>query len=165
MGNNRGKQFEQLIREAFEKVPEVSIDRIPDQTMRYKGANNICDFIVYKYPFEFYIECKSVHGNTLPFSNIKENQWNGLLAKSKIPGVYAGVLCWWIDKDITKYIPIQLLDAEKRATDAKSIRYDYDYAYFDKQTFKSSPPVIIQGKKKRVFFEYNMESFFEEVIK
>lgn len=164
MANNRGKQFESLIRESFEKVAGVSIDRIPDQTMRYKGANNICDFIVYKYPFEFYIECKTVHGNTLPFSNIKENQWNGLLAKSKISGVYAGVICWWVDHDVTLFIPIQVLEDEKYRG-AKSIRYDADLGVgFVNGNGILVPIVQIQGKKKRVFYEYDMEQFFEEVI-
>lgn len=155
MANNRGKQFESLIRESFEKVAGVSIDRIPDQTMRYKGANNICDFIVYKYPFEFYIECKTVHGNTLPFSNIKENQWNGLLAKSKISGVYAGVICWWVDKDVTLFIDIRRLEYLRNAG-LKSIRYDNEEW--------TDLIVPIKGKKKRVFYEYDMEQFFEEVI-
>ena len=53
MAENRGKQFEQKIREAFLKIPNVSIDRIPDQTMGYKGACNISDFIVYKEPYEY----------------------------------------------------------------------------------------------------------------
>lgn len=94
MAENRGKQFEQKIREAFLKIPNVSIDRIPDQTMGYKGACNISDFIVYKEPYEYYVECKSVHGASLPFSNISQNQWQGMLEKSKIEGVFAGVICW-----------------------------------------------------------------------
>ena len=85
MTQNKGKNFESIIKHAFLKVPGVSIDRIPDQTMHHKGACNICDFIVYKKPYEYYIECKTVHGNTLPFSNITDMQWTGLLAKSQIP--------------------------------------------------------------------------------
>ena len=155
MAKNRGKQFEQLIREAFEKVSGVSIDRIPDQTMRHKGAANICDFIVYKKPYEYYIECKTVHGNTLPFSNISNTQWSGLLEKSKIQGVYAGIMCWWVDKDITKFIPIQLLQSMKE-NNAKSIRYDFTL-------FGKDLCTEIKGNKKRVFFDYDMNQFFEEV--
>ena len=92
MSVNRGKQFESVVRSAFEKVPNVSIDRLHDQTTRFKGSQNICDFIVYKEPYEYYFECKSVHGASLPFSNITETQWNGLLEKSKIEGVFAGVI-------------------------------------------------------------------------
>lgn len=152
---NRGKQFEQLIKEAFEKVPGVSIDRIPDQTMGYRGACNISDFIVYKEPYEYYIECKSTKGACLPFANITDNQWKGLLEKSEIPGVYAGIICWWIDKDVTLFLPIQTLSILAQVG-MKSIRYD----------FPNCPEIVkLQGKKKRVFFDYNMEQFFKEVAK
>lgn len=43
MSPNRGKQFENVIREAFERVPNVSIDRLHDQTNGFKGSQNICD--------------------------------------------------------------------------------------------------------------------------
>ena len=151
---NRGKQFEQVIKGAFEKVPGVSIDRLHDQTTGFAGSTNICDFIVYKEPYEYYIECKSVHGNTLPFSNITDKQWHGLLEKSKIQGVYAGVICWWVDKDVTLFLPIQLL---QDAQDAgwKSIRYDV--------VFEQSVPIVtLTGKKKRIFFDYDMSKFLQE---
>ena len=146
------KKFEQIIRQSFECVNGVSIDRINDQTSRYKGSTNICDFIVYKEPYEYYIECKTVHGNTLPFSNITETQWNGMLEKSQIQGVYAGVICWWVDRDVTLFLPIQMLQRLK-ANDNKSIRYDCP----------SFDIVPIIGKKKRTFFDYKMEDFFNEV--
>jgi hypothetical protein len=156
MAVNRGKHFEAIIREAFERVDGVSIDRIHDQTTRYKGSTNICDFIVYKKPYEYYIECKTVHGNTLPFSNITDNQWNGMLEKSKIQGVTAGVICWWIDKDVTLFIDIRRLEY-LRYIGLKSVRY-----YNEQWTDLIVP---IKGKKKRVFFEYDMDKFFEEVEK
>ena len=152
MAINRGKEFETVIRRSFEKVLDTSVDRIPDQTAGYLGAKNISDFIVYKYPHEYYIECKSVHGNTLPFSNVSSAQWDGLLNKSKIDGVFAGIICWWIDKDVTKFLPIDELDRIRRMGE-KSVRYD-------------SAKVIdveIVGRKKRIFFEYDMERFFKEM--
>lgn len=149
---NRGKDFEKIIKEAFEKVKGVSIDRLHDQMNGYACSYNICDFIVYKEPYEYYIECKSVHGNLLPFSNITPNQWRGMLEKSKIQGVRAGVICWWCDKDITMYIPIQVLQHYKDMG-AKSIRFDDPF----------SELLHIKGKKKRVFYEYDMEDFFNEV--
>ena len=96
MSPNRGKQFENVIRKAFECVEGVSIDRLNDNTAGFKGVAGICDFIVYKEPYEYYIECKSVHGASLPFRNITDTQWSGLLEKSKIEGVYAGIICWVI---------------------------------------------------------------------
>ena len=115
MAVNRGKQFEEEVEKCLRRVKGVSIDRIHDQTTGYVGSSNVCDFIVYKKPYLIYIECKSVHGNTLSihsipkpdkrgklhgfYGNISDKQWEGLLEKSKIDGVMAGVLCWWIDKD------------------------------------------------------------------
>lgn len=163
MAENRGKKFETVIREAFEKVPGVSIDRLHDQTNGFKGSQNICDFIVYKEPYEYYIECKSVHGASLPFSNITDTQWNGLLQKSQIEGVFAGVICWWIDKDVTKFIPIQVL-AWLDMTGYKSIRYDYEHIFSAKnKDWRTYSTIEIKGKKKRVFFEYDMEEFLNDV--
>lgn len=152
MTKNKGKAFEQRIRESFEKVPNVSVDRINDQVTKFKGSTNICDFIVYKEPYEYYIECKSVHGASLPFSNIRENQWKGLLEKSQIEGVFAGVICWFIDKDKTLFLPIQILNQLKR-TGNKSVRYDIN-EYIGNV-------IEIKGKKKRVFFDYDMEEFLK----
>ena len=157
MAENRGKKFENVIKEAFQKVSGVSIDRLHDQTNGFKGSQNICDFIVYREPYEYYIECKSVHGASLPFSNITDTQWNGLLQKSQIEGVFAGVICWWVDKDVTKYIPIGVLERMQRLND-KSIRYDFYHR------FNNIDKIIeIKGKKKRVFFDYDMETFLDEL--
>ena len=168
MPPNRGKQFEDVIREAFEKVPGVSIDRLHDQTTHYKGSTNICDFIVYREPYEYYFECKSVHGNTLPFSNITETQWSGLLEKSKIEGVFAGVICWWIDKDITAFIPIGYLEFMKwyrpecKSINVKDMLRESEQLepYLD---FQNPHFIEIKGKKKRVFFDYDMESLLDEL--
>lgn len=163
MGTNRGKQFEDIIKSAFLKVPEVSIDRLHDQTNGYRGSSNICDFIVYKKPYEYYIECKSVHGNTLSISgndfkhkhgNITNVQWDGLLEKCKIQGVHGGIICWFITKDTTKYFPIEMLQ-DLYEQGRKSVRFDEP----DKRAFN------IDGVKKRVFFNYDMDSFFHKIDK
>ena len=157
MSQNRGKQFEGVVCQAFEKVPNVSIDRLHDQTTGYKGSQNICDFIVYREPYEYYFECKSVKGNILPFRNITDTQWDGLLEKSKIEGVTAGIICWWIDKDKTVFIPIQTLEL-MRTVGIKSVRYDAIY-----DCDGDTDMIEIKGKKKRVFFDYDMEDFLNEV--
>ena len=171
MAENRGKQFEGVIREAFEKVPNTTITRLPDPTQGYLGIRNICDFIIYHYPNQYFIECKSVHGNTLSihsndpkkrYGAITNNQWEGMLEVSKVEGVVAGIICWWIDHDVTKFIDIEYLYS-LRTQGHKSIRLDI--------TSENTPPnyaddyelVDIHGKKKRVFFDYDMQKFFEEV--
>lgn len=175
MAVNRGKKFEEVIRNAFEKVPEVSIDRLHDQMNMYKGSQNICDFIAYKKPYEYYIECKSVHGDTLSiysnpkpdkygnlhgfYGNITDTQWEGLLEKSKIDGVIAGVICWWVDRDVTVFMPIQFLQ-EQRDMGRKSIQYGLATCEFENYS-----PYEIKGKKKRIFFDYDMTDFFKNLEK
>ena len=88
MAVNRGKQFEDAIESAFKKCSDVSIDRFADPAAGYAGVRNICDFIVYSYPFQYYFECKGCYGNTLSihsndpkkrYGAITNNQWDGLL--------------------------------------------------------------------------------------
>lgn len=173
MAVNRGKQFERNISDAFKQVAGVSIDRIPDQTTRYKGSTNICDFVVYREPYEYYFECKTVHGNTLSiysnpkkdkkgdlyhfYGNISDSQWRGLLTKSEIQGVCAGIICWWVDKDVTMFLPIQMLRS-MRLNGGKSVRYDC-------LACNGYHTIPISGKKKRVFFDYDMEDFLNELSK
>lgn len=156
MSLSTGKKFEIIIKEAFEKVSDVSVDRIHDQTTGYAGSTNVSDFIVYKKPYEYYIECKTVHGNRLPFTNITKNQWKGLLEKSEIKGVFAGVICWWVDKDVTRFIPIKFLKALKDHGE-KSIAWDF-HSLFNRRMV-----VTLQGSKRRKFFDYDMKQFFEEM--
>lgn len=67
----------------------------------YKGIGNICDFMVFDTPHLFYLECKCCYGKSFPISHITQNQWQGLLEKSKIPFVIAGYIIWFIDYDFT----------------------------------------------------------------
>ena len=175
MAENLGKKFEGVIKQSFEQVLGVSVDRVHDQTTGYQGSSNICDFIMYKYPYQYYIECKSVHGNTLSihsipkpdkhgvlhgfYGNITDKQWEGLLEKSKIPGVTAGVICWWVDKDTTMFIDIRLLN-ELRARGYKSIDYCASFVLEDIDNLEYMWDWVI-GKKKRRYFDYDMSQFFK----
>ena len=149
MSENRGNQFESVIKTSFENS-NFCIDRLHDQTNGFKGSQNICDFVVFRQPNIMYLECKSCHGNTFPLSNITQTQWNGLLEKDLFQGVYTGVMIWWIDKDVTKFVPIYDLQI-LADSGAKSIRFDTAFG------------IEVPGKKKRVFFEYDMEKFWEEL--
>lgn len=164
-GVNRGKQFEAQIERGFESVPGCSVDRLHDQTNGFAGSSNICDYIVYKHPTEFYIECKSCHGNTLSiYSNdpkkkygaISNKQWEGLLEKSQIQGVVAGYIVWFIDHDITIFVKSAEL---KRLRDSGSKSLNIKDVYSDK--LNNGEWCYIEGKKKRVLFDYNLSPFLE----
>lgn len=151
MGVNRGKQFEDQIKAGFNAIPNLIIERLPDPQNGYKGVRNICDFYVYRFPFLMFLECKSCHGNRLPFSNITENQWNGLLEKSEYPGVIAGYMVWYIDHDMTVFIPATVLKKLKDSG-CKSIGYN-------DEIISSNDCILVPGKKKRILFDYDMASF------
>lgn len=157
MSVNRGKQFETVIKDCFSKVPGTLVVRLHDQTNGFAGSKNPCDFIIYHKPYLYTIECKSVSGNTLPFSNISQNQWQELLKMSEVPNVISGVICWWVDRDTTMFIDIRLLQ-ELKERGYKSIDYCASFALEDIDNLGEMWTWII-GKKKRVFFEYDIESF------
>ena len=157
MGVNRGKDFEGEVKDAIEKVSDVYILRLYDPQGGYAGVANPCDFICYKRPQMYMLECKSTHENTLAiyspnpkkmYGNISNTQWEGMLAATRL-GVVAGVICWWIDRDVTRFLPIQELE-KIRNTGAKSVRYDTNVLN----------SLDIAGTKKRIYFEYDFNEFF-----
>ena len=165
---NRGKDFEGQVHDGFLQIPGVSIDRLPDPMAGYAGVKNICDFIVYNYPCQYYIECKSCYGNTMSihsndpkkrYGNITNNQWEGLLDKSKKPGVRAGILVWFIDHDVTYWIDIRLLQ-KWRDAGHKSIPHFPEWVDFTSET--DDMWTIIEGKKRRVLFDYDFTWFLKE---
>jgi penicillin-binding protein-related factor A (putative recombinase) len=150
---NRGKDFEGIVKLAFEKVSDTHVYRIPDQLTYKSGSKNPCDFFVYHKPVLYAIECKVTNKPSLPFANISEYQWSELLKMSKISGVAAGILCWYTNYDVTKFIPIGFLETLKQ-NGAKSIRYDADDISI----------ITIAGEKKRIFWNYHMESLFQSIL-
>lgn len=124
--------------------------------MGYSKINNPCDLIVYKDGTLNLFELKAIHGNTLNFkSHIRENQWNELLKYSKIGGVNAGIICWFIDLDLTLFLDIYWLQVLKQR----------NYKSFNAKNDMTAVPVyIINGKKKKTFFEYRLEDFLEEFM-
>lgn len=154
---NRGKDFESEIRKCLESLPDVSFDRLPDPMAGYSGIRNICDFSMYNYPHMFYLECKSLYGNTLNYKGaITENQWNGMFEKSKLKGCIAGVCVWFIDHDVTAFVDIQ--DLHKHNDEgAKSLNIENIISN------ESIPHILINGVKKRIMFNYFGESFLKQL--
>lgn len=149
---NKGKKFEDVVRKAFEKVPNLDITRLRDAPRKLKGVDNPSDFIVYKKPHEIYVECKSHTGNTLPFSCIREEQITGLEKKSRIYGVKAGVIIWFIDHDITIWSDIDSIITWKAFNKSINVK-----------NLDNLPHILIRGKKKRVYFDYDMDQFIDDL--
>ena len=148
MAVNRGKEFESRFKESLLLEPlKISVDRFPDPAMGYAGIKNICDFVVYKHPTLYYFECKACHGTTLNFNTgISANQWEGLAEKSKIYGVIAGVVVWFVDYDITTFVRIQ--DLLQHKEDGKKSLNIKDIEQHNIRNTK------VPGKKLIKFFKY-----------
>lgn len=156
---NRGKDFEGQIRKALENLPGVSFDRLPDPMAGYSGVRNICDFSMFSAPDMFYLECKSLYGNTLNYkSDITQNQWDGLTEKSYIDRCVGGICVWFIDYDVTAFIKIQDL-IEHRKSGAKSLNIQ------DIVSEECVPHILIDGIKKRVLFNYLGDKFLRDLHK
>lgn len=70
-----------------------SFDRIPDQMSgMYMVSRNICDFICFKSPNQYYIESKATWHDRFDFSMISDNQYEGLMKKSMINGCYGLII-------------------------------------------------------------------------
>lgn len=112
-GVNRGKKFEQkFLKNWFESFPTSFCLRLPDQQSGYRASRNICDFITFESGKLFLIELKSIHGNTLPMSNLR--QFDDLLQESEKPHVYPGVIVWWVDLDKIAWVPIKEIQKMKQ---------------------------------------------------
>ena len=156
MAANHGKRFESIVQKGLEQLSYVSIDRIRDPNSGYRNIRNFCDFMLYRKPNLYYLECKVVIGNTLNFkSRISQDQWEGLYQKAAIEGVGAGILVWFIDHDVTYYFDIRLLHSLE-SQGANSI---------NATALPLAPLRFFQlnAKKKRVFFQYDMIDFTKKL--
>lgn len=149
---NRGKKFEQQIKKSFEKISDLSIDRFYDTTNGFAGIHNVSDFVVYKYPIQLYVECKSTHNDKFYWDKLSQGQYEGMKEKFKIRGVYAGVILWFIQHDITVYIPIDYI-TKLKLNGIKGISYE--------DVVNTDEVYIIPQKKHRVYCDYDFTELLD----
>lgn len=151
---NHGKDFENQIKEAFKRLPDTFVCRLKDRQAGYKGDDNPCDFIFYKKPYIYLIECKTTYEHTLNWNNIRDNQWNSLLELESIPGVISGYMIWFISDDKTIFISANQLQTHKeRGFKSLNVNKDLD----------DLEHIVIDGRKRRVLFDYDLTSFIERI--
>lgn len=153
MAVNRGKDFEEELFKQLDMYENISIIRLHDQTNGFKGSKNPCDFIMYSKPNMFALELKTTHADRLSFSNITDYQWDQLTKMQTVKGVIAGIICWYVDRDTTLFIPISILNELKQSGE-KSISYKACMDIFE--------VLPIYGKKRRVFFDYDWTKFISQ---
>ena len=152
MAINRGKQFEEKFkRDWLLTVPNSLCYRLYDVTNGYKSIVNACDFICYKQPFIYLIDCKSTQGNILPFTDIR--QFEQMCKYYPIEGVKVGIIWWSIKNDSIVWIPIStLIQLKKDDKKSFNIKMLADNTYY---------ALEIPSYKKRVF----MDSDYSFLIK
>lgn len=142
--NNYGKIFEEKFKQDWLKMEGSDLTRFYDTTNGYKHITNVSDYVCYLYPFQYYIECKSTLGNT--FSISKLTQKEKLAEKIGKPGVNAGVMIWFYEKDQVVFVPIEeILRLEKldyKSINLKDMADNEDFEVFN-----------IPSKKLRVYLE------------
>ena len=155
MADSKGKKFEERFLEDWkETMPDSSIDRIYDSVSGYKSISNISDFIAYKLPNIFYIECKTTKDSTFNFHKL--TQYDKLVEKVGISGVRAGVLIWFYNFDRVLYVPIKTISKMKE-DGLKSVNINKidssDYRFYN-----------IPSRKLRVFMksDYSILTTTEE---
>jgi len=165
MSNNRGKEFEDVVREGLEQVPNSTTLRLYDPMGGYGGVANPCDFVFYKLPVTFYIECKSHKGNRLSintsnnpkkhYGDITDNQWNSLKKFDKIRGVVAGYLIWFIDRGVTVFVPASEMVRLK----------EQGHKGFTPDDIPKVCCFVVNAKRKRVYYEYDFNSLYQWGLK
>lgn len=146
MSIDYGKKFEERFKLDWINSTGGAIVRLYDNTSGYLSISNVSDYICYKYPNLFFIECKSHKGASIPFTAI--SQYDKLLSFSNIKGIRSGVVLWLYEKDIVLYIPVKTIKVLKDSGEKSvGIRHLKDYDIIE-----------IPSKKLRVFMEsdYNV---------
>lgn len=158
MAINRGKDFEKEFKKLFLEESNIALERLYDSTSGFAGIKTKCDFIVYRYPNQYYFELKSIHKTSFPLSSISDNQRRGLTSVSDITGICAGVVIWFCDHDITAYVPIQEINRWEKDSGKKSIGV--------KDIIENKiNHVILKGIKKRALMSYSDVNGFLENIR
>lgn len=152
MALSLAKEFENKVKEDWQSIEGVSIDRLYDPEGGYFGISNISDFIAYRYPCIYYIEVKTIKGNTFPLTNLK--QYDKLVRKKNIKGVNAGVILWFYEHDnkIT-YIPIEVFEQLK-----KDEKKSFNVKYIESQEYFNIP---IPSIKKRTYYDSDYSILFK----
>jgi len=119
--------------------------------MGYQGIAGVSDFINYKYPYIYLIDCKSHNGNTVSFSDFA--QYERMLEYKDIPGLYAGTVIWFVERDKVVWVPIQTWEKIK-LEGGKS----FNIKMLDNPDYEC---LDLPSRKKRVFMETNYSALID----
>lgn len=141
---NNGKVFEAEFKESV--PPDYYYYRLKDMPKEYRGADNPCDYFLYKEPYLFMVELKSHKGKSLPLVKIRDSQLRGMYSAHFRPGVYAGFLINYRDLEETYWVSVAEVKRFIDRGSRKSIPVEWCREY----------GVLIPQIKKRVRYRYEL---------
>lgn len=174
MANNKGKTFEKDFQDSA-KSQGVWIMRLNDTSLSWekeKNArftpNNICDFIIYRKPYLFLIECKSSKYKNISIqptpddakAMIQAHQISDLANASVVDGIFAGFVLNYRDDEIidnsnTYWLSIENFSQFLCDLNRKSIGEVHVAQYHG---------ITLDQKKKRTHFTYDIEKMLDDII-
>lgn len=148
---SRGKAFEKIIENNLNHLITVNCERLHDQMTGYINVSrNPADFIVYRYPYQYYVDCKSIHGASIPIANFKQQDM--IKERCKTFGVKGAYIVWFVDKKITFWVDYLVIE-DAINNNRKSLNYT---------TLMTTPGVkIIPAIYKRIYGVYDFSKIFE----
>ena len=163
MSNDYGKAFEEQFKQDWLQLPDADITRLYDITNGFKRRKNVCDFICYRFPYQYFIECKSTSLTTLNFKRI--TQRDDLTKKIGKQGILAGVVIWFIEHHKVCYVSIEeinrLISLGYKSINVKMIgdnSYDItEIPGIPKRVFINSDYSILQDLADKKFNSSSME--------
>lgn len=141
-----GKKAEDKLRKWLDRPTEgYCFDRLPDQMTGFYGSKNICDFILFKSPYMYYIESKATWSDRFDFSMITEYQYDNLLKKSRIENVYGVVVILFAAEQRAFIIDVREIERRikegKKSLNIKKIS-DWGIKYHEIQTIPSRKALL-----------------------
>lgn len=174
MGNKFGKIFEKDFQNSA-KNQGVWIMRLNDTSLSWekeKNArftpNNICDFIIYRKPYLFLIECKSSCYKTMSIqptpddakAMIQAHQISDLANASIVDGIFAGFVLNYrddevIDNSTTYWLSIDNFSQFLVDLNRKSIGETHVAQYHG---------IAVEQTKKRTHFTYDINKMLDDIV-
>ena len=147
----RAKDAEKKVKEWLDRPDEgYCFDRVPDQMTGLWGSQNICDFILYKYPYFYYLESKATENDRFDFTMISDYQYKQMYQKSKIEGVKCYVILLFATYQRVFLLNIQDIHDARENRNIKSLNIKkiakWDVPYAEIKTVPSRKKLLDYSK-------------------
>lgn len=147
-----GLKFEQDFQRS---IPEnVFFTKLKTSGFGYRGVNNICDYLIYNGDNLFFLELKKTEGASLPFSNIRDNQLEGLVDAAKVKNTICGVIVNFNRYEETYFVDIKDIINYMQKNIRKSFPYDW----------VKGRGVLIPQHLRRTRYDYDVNTILDKRV-